>query len=250
VAVDYRILGPLEVRHHGRVLTISARKQRMVLAILLAHANQAITIGTLVDHLWDTEPPPNAAVAVRNYVSRVRKILPEPVLLTMDSGYLIHVGAEELDTACFNQLVTRARTVQANHPTEAAELLVAALDLWHGPALVDVANTSLWHSEAPRLEEMRMTAIEDLLDLKLRLGQHADLLAELHRLTRIHPLRERLVAQYMLALRGAGRRAEALQVYHRTRHTLTEELGLEPSEGLRCAHHRVLTDNRSSWATP
>jgi DNA-binding SARP family transcriptional activator len=228
--VEFRILGPLEVVEQGRALTLGGSRQRTLLAILLTRANEVVSADRLIDELWGEQPPANAANALQYHVSQMRKALaPAEPIVTREPGYLIRVGADELDLLRFERLVDDA---QAATPEHAARLLRDALGLWRGPALADLADTSCAQSEALRLEELRLGTLERRLEADLALGRDAELVGELEALVREHPLRERLRAQLMRALYGSGRQAEALRVYRETRTMLVDELGIEPSQAL------------------
>jgi DNA-binding SARP family transcriptional activator len=241
--VELRILGPLEIGYCGRVRAVGAARHRAVLAILLLNANRTVTLDTLVDLVWGERPPAQARVTIRNYVCRLRKILPEPVLRTTSSGYVVDVPPAALDLTRFEELVGKARAIHTERPEDAAAALSEALALWRGPALADLGDTPVRQIEAPRLEELRQAAIEDLIDAELRLGHEGRLVAELQSLVARYPLRERLVAQLMLALHRCGRRTEALEAYQRLRDTYATELGLSPSQFLRQLHHQILSDD-------
>jgi DNA-binding SARP family transcriptional activator/streptogramin lyase len=230
-----RILGPLEVWEDGHELPLGTGRQRALLALLLLHANEVVSTDRLIDELWGERPPATAAKAVQGYVSQLRKALPDDVLVTRPTGYLLHVG--ETDAGEFERLVDEAR---AQEPADAAGTLRRALGLWRGPPLADVEYESWAQSEVARLQELRLAALEERIDADLQLGRHAALTAELEALVAEHPLRERLRAQQMLALYRAGRQAEALSAYADMRRRLVGELGLEPGPELQDLHRRIL----------
>jgi DNA-binding SARP family transcriptional activator len=215
VDVEFRILGPVAVQHGGRLCGIGSARQRAVLVALLLRANRAVSVDTLVDLVWGEPPPKRAESALRHDISKLRKLLPEPVLHTTSSGYLLQVAADSLDLVRFQRLSEYARQLHGQRPADAAALLGEALALWRGPALADLGEAPIQHLEGPYLEELRLTAVEDLVDAELSLGHHAELLGELRGLAARHPLRERMAAQLALALRRCGRRAEALAPYER-----------------------------------
>jgi DNA-binding SARP family transcriptional activator len=215
--MEYRLLGPLEVLDGERPLSLGPPKHRVLLAALLLQANQVVTVERLVAVLWGDEPPRSAEAVLRVYVSNLRKRLPSAggaesphaTLATRPGGYHLRVAPNELDLYRFEQLVEEAgRARTEGDPQRAAALLREGLALWRGPALVDVDSEPLRRVEAPRLEESRLTAIEERIELDLLLGRHAPLVAELRALCATHPLRERFQGQLMLALyrRDARRR--------------------------------------------
>ena len=239
--VDFRLLGPLEIGYGNRTLTLDAARQRAVLAVLLLSANRSVGVASLADSVWGDRPPPSAARTIRNYVSRIRQVLPEQVLHTTGHGYLLRVEPDALDLHRFEQQVAHARTVRETDPATAARALRAALALWRGPALADLGSAAIRGLEGPRLRELRLSAVEDRMDVELRLGHHTALIGELHRLVAYHPLRERIVGQLMIALHRSGQRADALAVFRRTRRHLVDELGIEPGSALQRVHRDVLT---------
>jgi DNA-binding SARP family transcriptional activator len=234
----------MEIAYGGRVITVGAARQRAVLTVLLLHGNRMVPMDMIIEQVWGDRPPMCGRTAVRNYVARLRKILPEPVLRTVPSGYLLRLGPDDLDMHRFRRLRAQARQVAFDRPADAAAALGEALALWRGPALADLGDAPVRAIEAPRLEDARLTAVEELIDAELRLGRHAELVCELHGLVARYPLREQLAAQLILALHRAGRRVEALATYDRVRATLVREQGLEPGYGLRHLHQRVLRDAR------
>src|SRR5437667_8817770 len=242
--MEYRILGPLEVADEGEPVPLGRLKERLVLAVLLLHANEFVARERLIDELWGESPPPTARKAVNVYVSQLRKALArnghDPIT-TADGGYRLEVDAERLDAARLQQLLATARERAAAGELEAAaELLREALALWRGPALAGLLLESHGRDEIAQLDELRLTALMDRIDCDLALGRHDQVLGELHVLVGEHPLRERLRAQLMLALYRAGRQAEALEAYQQARQTLVEELGIEPSEPLQRLQQAIL----------
>jgi DNA-binding SARP family transcriptional activator len=240
--MDFRLLGPLEVRDGDRLLPLGAAKQRALLAILLVTANEVVPAERLIDELWGERPPDSAATAVHVYVSRLRKQLPADVLVTCAPGYVLRVGAEELDVRRFETLVAAGRGLAAqDRPEGAAALLSEALALWRGPALAEFAFEAFAQREIARLEELRVTVLEERIEAELELGRHAELVGELEGLVADHPLRERLRRQLMLSLYRSGRQAEALDVYQSARRVLVAELGIEPGRGLQWLEQAILS---------
>ena len=236
--VEFRILGPLEVAQGGRVLALGGPRQRALLALLLTKANEVVSVDALIDALWGARPPSAAANALQYHVSQLRKLLGRSeTIITREPGYLIRVEPDELDLLRFERLVAEAEEMS---PDRAARLLRDALGLWRGPPLADLTGESFAQSEIRRLEELRLAGLEQRFEADLALGRHAQLVAELERLVREHPFRERLRAALMRALYGAGRQAEALKVYRETRQTLIEELGIEPSPVLQELERAIL----------
>ena len=246
--MDFRILGPLEVVQDGRPLPLGAAKQRALLAILLLHANEAVSVDRLIDLLWAEEAPGTAPNTLQVYVSGLRKVLepsrsrgaPGSLLVRRPPGYALQIDREHLDSLRFERLVDQATRLPVEETEERAARLRAALALWRGPALADFRYEPFAQAEAGRLEELRMQALEARIEADLALGRHAALVGELEALTALDPLRERLRAHLMLALYRSGRQAEALAVYTETRRILDEELGIDPSTSLQRLEQQIL----------
>jgi DNA-binding SARP family transcriptional activator len=235
--MDFRLLGPLEIAEQARTLTLGGAKQRSLLALLLLHANEVVATDRLIAELWGESPPATVAKSVQSYVMRLRRELGPGRLTTRPPGYLLTVGADELDVAVFQRLRDEARRAE---PARAAQKLREALALWRGPPLADLAYEPFAQTEIARLEELRLAALEERVNADLACGRHADLVGELESLVATHPLRERLRAQLMLALYRSGRQAEALEAYRAARRELADELGLEPGDELRRLEQAIL----------
>jgi DNA-binding SARP family transcriptional activator len=236
-ALEFRLLGPLELTEHGRSLELGGVKQRSLLAILLLHANQVVSTDRLIDELWGAAPPATVTKSLQVLVSKLRKQLGESRLATIAPGYRLQVNPAELDLARFERLMGEARGAD---PENAARKLRQALALWRGPALADLAYESFAQAEIARLEELRLAALNQRIEADLAAGRHAELVGELESLVVQHPLRERLRCQLMLVLYRSGRQAEALDAFRAGRRELTEELGLEPSEELKQLEKAIL----------
>ena len=240
-ALDFRILGPVEAARDGRPISLGGPRQRTLLALLLVEAGRPVSVDTLSDELWAGAPPAGGAKALRVYVSRLRTALGDESLAARPPGYALQVEDEQVDSRRFEQLLADGRTALARGAAGlAAERLGAALALWRGPALDDVAREGLLAREAQRLDELRLDCREELAEAELALGRHAELVPELERRVAEEPLRERLWRQLILALYRSGRQAEALDAYRRARALLADELGLEPGDELRELERAVL----------
>jgi DNA-binding SARP family transcriptional activator len=236
--VEFRILGSLEVVHDGRLIALGGPRQRALLVLLLGRANEVVSADRLVDELWGERPPDTAANALQYHVSQLRKALaPVEAVVTREPGYLVRVGNDELDLLRFERLTEAARSVP---PAEAVQLLREALTLWRGSPLADLVDEPSAQPLIRRLEELRVAALEQRFEAELELGAGGELVAELEVLVREHPLRERLRASLMRSLYGAGRQAEALDVYRQTRAMLQDELGLDPSPTLQELEQAIL----------
>jgi len=252
--VDFRLLGPLEIWDDGRQLAIGSAKQRALLAILLLNANRVVPTSRLIELLWGDEPSETVANTLQVAVSQLRKILekdhprgtPYQVLVSQPPGYLLRVGADQLDLYRFEQLRREAdQASQGADPDTTAARLRGALNLWRGPALADVAADPFALAEGVRLNELRIKTLEDRIEAELSLGRHGDLIGELQALVTEYPLRERLRGQLMLALYRSGRQAEASELFHKTRALLIEELGMEPGPGLQRLFKAILNQEVS-----
>jgi DNA-binding SARP family transcriptional activator/basic membrane lipoprotein Med (substrate-binding protein (PBP1-ABC) superfamily) len=234
-AMEFRVLGPLEVRLGDETLALGGAKQRAVLAALLLRAGEVVAVERLVDDVWGDDPPPSAAHSLESYVSRLRQLLNGhgPRLVRRGAGYSLELGSSELDARTFVELYEQAGLAAAEEDHErVVRLTSAAHAVWRGPALADVALASAGRAEAERLEELRLCTCELRFDALLALGRHGDAVGELQALVAQNPYRERFVAQLMLALYRSGRHAEALDVYERLRVSLDRDLGLQPSAEL------------------
>jgi DNA-binding SARP family transcriptional activator/predicted ATPase len=241
--MDFLILGPLEVTSDGAPLALGGGKQRALLADLLLSAGRTVATSRLIDDLWGEDVPDSATKMVQIYVSRLRKVLPAGVLVTTASGYLVELPPEQVDLFRFERLAGAGRNALAmGDPNGAAAALREALALWRGPALAEF-DEPFAQTEARRLEELQLAALEERIDADLALSRHPDLVAEIEALVRRQPLRERLRGQLMLALYRSGRQAEALAAYQEARRTLSEELGIEPSAALRDLERRILNQD-------
>ncbi|MGR6923640.1 BTAD domain-containing putative transcriptional regulator [[Actinomadura] parvosata] len=217
-------------------------KHRALLAALLLSAGERVPVERLLAAVWDDQPPASAESVLRVYVSALRKSVGG--IRTVPGGYLLDVERDDVDCHRFERLVAAARQDrEAGRVAEAADGFRAALGLWRGQsALADVESSVLRRAYGVPLEELRLTALEERVQLDLRLGRGAEVVGELRALVAAHPLRERAWVRLIEALHQAGRRSEALDAYQDVRRTLVEELGLEPGAELVAAHQRVLND--------
>jgi predicted ATPase/DNA-binding SARP family transcriptional activator len=236
------ILGPLEVRDGGRVVEIRGARLRALLIRLALDPGRVVGVQALAASLWEGDDLTDEVNALQSLVSRLRRSLPDPSLLeSLPSGYRLTVSSDDVDAHCFSRLArTGHDALMAGDHSRAAETLREALTLWRGTALADVVEAPYAAAEQARLEGLRLTAREDLLEAELALGEHHAAVPELEALAAAHPLRERLRGLQMMALYAAGRQAEALAVYEDARHLLSEDLGVDPSAELQATHLAVL----------
>src|SRR6266498_4164565 len=250
--VDFLLLGPLEARQAGRPLRLGSIKHRVLLAKLLLHANQVVSTDELIDTVWGEQPPLTVRQSLQNHVASLRRAIeatgapanPPRTLRTRDPGYLLEVDPDQLDLHRFRRLVDEGRgTLDGGEATTAVRLLHEALSLWRGPVLSDVVAAGAAWPELVGIDEERVAALEARLEADLALGRHLEMIGELEGLVRLHPLREHLHGQLMLALYRCGRQADALAAYRAARESLVDELGIEPSVGLQRLEQAVLAQD-------
>ncbi|HEU5127036.1 MAG TPA: BTAD domain-containing putative transcriptional regulator [Glycomyces sp.] len=241
-AFRFKVLGPLEVSLDGEPLPLRAPLQRKLLAALLADSGRAVPVDALTDAIWGDLPPDNARKTFLVCLHRLRRTLREPQrIVSGPTGYRIRAGADDLDAAAFEELSAAARRERSAGRLERSSALYArAVRLWRGDAYADVSDVDPVAAEADRLDEERVLARQELIEVRLDLGMHDSVIGDLEALARAHPFRERLTALRMLALYRVGRRAEALQAYHESRKALGEELGVDPGRLLQRVHEAAL----------
>ncbi|HUQ57997.1 AfsR/SARP family transcriptional regulator [Lentzea sp.] len=253
--MQIKVLGPVEAKVNGRSVTPTAAKPRQILALLALHSGQVVSVPTLIEELWGDRPPRSARTTLQTYILQLRKLIGDAlsasgetgakeVLVTRYGGYLLDVPQDSVDVHEFERL---GRAGQQAYEVEdyasASRLLRQALDMWRGPAVVDVRPGMPLGIEVVRLEEARLGALETRIDAELRLGKHKALLSELSVLTVQNPMNENLCAQYMISLFRAGRQWQALDAFKGLRNTLIEELGVEPSSRLQTLQRAILTSD-------
>jgi DNA-binding SARP family transcriptional activator len=245
--MEFSILGPVDVTVRGRSLELSGARARAVLATLIVHANHVVAAGQLLDELWPLQPADRALASLQVRMSELRKVLRSAAdspgadrLSTRPPGYLLRVTPAELDSCRFTELTAKAADAMAGgNPAIALHCLDEALRLWRGPALAGIDAPSV-RTEAGRLEELRLAALEARAEALLECGKSGDAIVELETLAAAHPLRERLWSLRMLALYRAGRQADALRAYRDLRAILADELAIEPGPALRDLHTGIL----------
>ena len=259
--LEFAVLGTLEVRRDGRVLSLVGLRQRALLAILLLHAGEVVSSDRLIDDLFGEEASSGAANALQQAVSRLRRALDGAdgdgdgpngnPLVTQAPGYRLDVEADHLDLHRFERLRLDAHHALGDgDAARAAKQLGDALALWRGPPLADLAELDFAQPEIRRLEELRLSAVMDRIDAELALGNAHDLVAELNTLVDANPYQERLLGQLMLALYRTGRQADSLQALRDGRERLSDELGLEPTRSLQQLERAILIHDESLDAAP
>jgi DNA-binding SARP family transcriptional activator len=243
---EFCLLGPLTVRVSGAEVAVAPGQQRMLLAALLLQAGQPVSIGELAEVLWGAAMPSAPKMSLQHCVMRLRKSLGDSAsaIVTEPGGYLIRIGADDLDVARFEAALAAGRAAaRAGSWAAAARQLAGGLALWRGQPLGGVGCDALELRERPRLAELRLQALEARIDADLHLGRHADVLDELRQLTAAEPLRERLHGLLMTALYRGGQRGAALAAYRAASEILVEELGTEPGLELQRLHEQVRADD-------
>ncbi|MGH3822356.1 MAG: AfsR/SARP family transcriptional regulator [Pseudonocardiaceae bacterium] len=261
--MQIKVLGPLEARENGMSITPIARKPRQVLSLLALQAGSVVTVWSLIEELWGTKPPASALTTLQTYILQVRRGIAaalgandndpaKDMLRTCYGGYLLDVDPDDVDIYVYERLAASGKEAFAHADLElASALFCQALNIWRGEVLVDVHAGLRIGMEVARLEESRLGVLEARIETDLRLGRHADVLAELSMLTARYPMHENLCGQFMLALHRCGRRSQALEVFIKLRKTLVSELGLEPSGRLQQLQQAILrSDSRLDVILP
>jgi YVTN family beta-propeller protein len=246
------MLGPLTVERSGEPVPLGGRQQRAVLAFLLTHRGAPVGVSVLADALWGDRVPTGATPTVQAYVSHLRDALepgrdksaPSRYIRTDRDGYRLVLDGNRVDAVEFEDWVARGLAAVERADFEAGKTaLSAALGLWRGEVLADLADYEFVPQVAARYAELRAAATEALIDARLGLGEHRSLIPELDALIAADPLRERLHGQRMLALYRAGRQSDALAGYQMLRALLDEELGIEPCRPIQQLHASILAQD-------
>lgn len=251
--VRIQVLGPLNAEVNGVSIVPTAGKPRQILSLLALYPGRVIPVKTLMEEIWGMEPPQSALTTLQTYILQLRRRLGtamgpdapsgvKDVLATRHGGYLLQVEGACIDVHEYELTVAEGQAAfEAGDNETAAERFRKALTLWNGSALVDVRTGPVLEIEVMRLEESRLATVERRIDADLRLGRHAELIAELTDLTARHVLHESLHSQLIVALYRSGRQAAALEAYRKLRSRLRDELGVEPSPQLQRLHQAMLT---------
>jgi WD40 repeat protein/DNA-binding SARP family transcriptional activator len=242
--IRFHVLGALEICDDTGPLNIGGARQRRLVAMLLVHRNEVVSVDRLADAVFAGDPTPAAATTLRSYVARLRRVIDADSalsLVTQAPGYVLHIQDDAFDVARFEAMTDAARIAsqRGDHPA-AATLLSDALALWRGDPYAEFDDEEWAQPEAQRLTELRLVAQELRFDAELAGGRAADLVPELEAAARANPWREGLRAQLMVALYRSGRHREALQAFQAHREALVEELGLDPGPALSELEERIL----------
>ncbi len=250
-AMEISVLGPLLVGDGLTTVRIGAKKIRVMLAMLAMNAGQVVPFDELIDEMWGEAPLKNARNALQANVTRMRKVLgtldvgvaDQPVIHTVENGYMLELPHNGLDANRFMRDSEQGAGLIEARPQEAVALLRRSLELWRGPALLDASDGPRCRAAGLRLDEQRKTAREDLIAAQLRVGDAGIVVPELQQLLAQYPERERFSELLMLALYRCGRQTEAINIFHRTRKWLDQELGLKPGRGLHHLYQAILTQD-------
>ncbi|GGY05688.1 AfsR/SARP family transcriptional regulator [Streptomyces hiroshimensis] len=257
------VLGPLVMSVGGSPVVPSAAKPRQLLALLASSAGRPVSMTEIVEELWEDRPPRGPSGVVQTYVKQLRRSIAaalapgradeaKEILGLTYTGYRLNpygtrpgpaapAAAASIEARDFEEYARRGTGALAEgDDEEASRLLGRGLTLWRGNAFADVRTGPALRAEALRLEELRITALENRVTADLRLGRHAGLVSELTALTSRLPLHETLHGQLILALYRCGRTTEALEVFRRLREAYVRELGIEPTPRLQRLHRSVL----------
>ena len=256
--VAFRVLGPVTViAADGRVHHLGTTREAAVLADLLVHAGDVVSVDQLVDDIWRGDPPPSAKATLQTYVKNLRRLIdgdrgarvPEPALVTARPGYVLRTAGDLVDAGRAARLVDEGRRIlEAGDEQVAVDRLREATKLWHGRPFGELGGESYLRGEASRLDELFIVATEERVEAELRLGLHHGLSGELESLAGVYPYRERLWGQLMLALYRSGRQTDALRAYQRVRVALGDEVGVEPGKALRALESAILAhDATLDW---
>lgn len=239
--VEYRVLGPMEVRGDGAARSLGGGKQKAVLAVLVAAGGRPVSVDALLQAIYGDDASPSSRATLQTYVSNLRNLLGDVIIRRADA-YLLDCTDATIDATAFEQAYNTA--LKLGSAEDMAARLRDALSMWRGHPYADIEAHGYLDGQITRLNELRLAAIETRLDADLRAGRHSDVVAELDALTVEHPFRERLRAMHMLALYRSGRQGDALRAYAHTRIVLVEELGIDPSPELQDLEQRILKQDR------
>lgn len=243
--MHFGILGGLEVTNDGDAIDVKGPKQRALLTLLLLHANQTVSTDRIIDALWGEDLNGREVATLRVHIANLRRSLESPgaaepgLIVTQPPGYRLTTDPDSIDANRFERLASEGRRLLHEDAAEAEIRLSEALSLWRGSALEEVGYEIFAEAEVRRLEELRISTIEDLFEARLALDAHAELVGEIESAVAVNPLRERLWGQLMTALYRSGRQADALTAFRRLSDILGSELGLEPGPELQVLENRI-----------
>jgi len=240
--IDYGALGTVKVSRAESEVDVSTQMLRRLLALLIARAGQLMSPAMIADELWNADPPVTSRKTVQVYIHKLRRLLGDDGRITHSAmGYTLLAHRGERDCDRFEQLLDQAAT--ESDPAAISKTLRRALGMWRGPAYDGIDDMPSVTAERERLEGRRLTAFEDRITADLQLGLHSTVVDEVAAAVSVHPYRERLRGQLMLALYRSGRQADALNAFRQAREQLATELGIEPGPELQALHQQILNND-------
>jgi DNA-binding SARP family transcriptional activator len=249
LSLRVRLLGPVDITAGGESRPVSGIRRKAVLATLALHGGEVVSIDRLADVVWGEAAPSTAVNTLQSHVSYLRGVLgSKAAILARPPGYVLDLGADSTDVQLAERLLRQG--TRADDPAQGVRQLQAALGLWRGRPLADLADLAGLEDQARRLELLRLQVKRALSEARLAAGEHIQLVPSLEQMALEHPLDEHIHAQLMLALYRSGRQADALAVYHRLRNTLDEQLGIDPSQQLRNLETAILQQDPALEAPP
>jgi DNA-binding SARP family transcriptional activator len=249
----YKILGTVGIDRDGHHYSLTARKPRTILSLLMLNANEVVPTSVILEELWGVRPPNSAYNTLHTYIFQIRRWLSDTLgtcsswvtnerLVTEPGGYVLKVPDQALDLCQFECFVRRGTTaVHHAEYDEAVHLFDQALELWGGGVPVAPRTAGLIQAKMTHLQEKRMLATEQRIGAELALGRHREVIGELSSLVINHPMHESLHAKLMIAFYQSGRMSDALDVYRRLRQSVVDDLGLEPCREVQSIHEAILS---------
>ncbi|MGH1489237.1 MAG: BTAD domain-containing putative transcriptional regulator [Acidimicrobiales bacterium] len=253
-SIDLRLLGPLSATVDGEPVSIGGPRQMAVLARLMLTPDQVVSMNQLVESVWDGDEPNQPQVAIRSYVSNLRRAIEpnrqrrssESCLASSPPGYRLAIDTKSVDWVRFDCLVNEGRRhLLEGDPASAVRALRLSADLWGGTPCSGLPESPFFVAHTARLTELRETAVELLFEALLALGDHHLVAAEVEAAIAESPLRERLTELGMLAFYRSGRQSEALALGQRLRARLVEDLGVDPSRAIDTIELKILNHDSS-----
>ncbi|MEU4823373.1 BTAD domain-containing putative transcriptional regulator [Actinomadura sp. NPDC023710] len=245
--LDFTVLGPVRAWRGATRLDLGPLRQQALLAALLLRPDMTVSQRELLDGVWGVEPPGSGSKIVPVYVHRLRRCLgtlgehaQESVIARERGGYRFVSRGTAVDLMRLDETADEAAAARRSGDlAAAASACLDALALFQGEPLAGLPGPFA-EAERLRLEERRLSLLQEKIECQFQLGRFVDAVGELHALMPKHPHSESLTSLLMRALYGSGRQADALAAYSHLRHRLVEDLGVEPGERLRRVHQAVL----------
>jgi DNA-binding SARP family transcriptional activator len=236
--ITIRLLGPIDVLTPAGPKSVGGAHARALVGALALAGGRSVSIDQLCRALWGDALPSSAESSLQTYVWRLRRLLGHDTLVAVDHSYQLNIRRKQIDALQFEDLLVEATDIRSDHQ-RCAELCHAGLSLWRGPPFGELGDDEPFQLEATRLDELRLTAIELLLEAEVALGHHGIAAAELECAVREHPYRERMWYLLIDALRLDGRRVEALRACRGLRRSLAE-VGVEPTTDLAAIESQIV----------